>query len=310
VKILDYPASGSLGGVTRTRGRAGQINRTKRIGIDAARSGRQHLIRSYFSWAASGWATLTPDIQAMWNAYASGAEHRDALGQSVRLTGMQSFVQAFVNCLNAGSFLVSYPNFAWPIPVATVVSFVAEAGGDLTLSVGGNGQGSDFVLVAFSRPLSPGISYCDHFSQVAVIAGNDHAAHDYLAVYEAKFGTLPTGRKVFVKVTPMSRYGRAGTPAIVSSVATTFVPVPVLHSSGGGSATLTWDWSAPDPLYWFIFYNYSDDLPYYPYGGPQAGSLRNAYGIPGGYWVYVQGGTALGSYTTLPSNHILAGIPS
>ena len=101
-------------------------------------------------------------------------------------------------------------------PVVTV--FTATSAGVVTITRSGAGGASDFCLVAFSRPVSAGVTFQKTFWQDTVEAGNGTGSAGYGTAIVAQFGTLSAGRKIFAKLTPVNQYGVTGVPVIVSAV--------------------------------------------------------------------------------------------
>lgn len=218
MKILDVPRSGSYGGVTSSHNRAGQYVRNRRTPVNTVGTGRRAFIRQAFGAASSAWSALSGAVQAAWDSYAAGHPTTDRLGQSITLTGHQMFVSVYVQWLNCGNVTVP------AVPVSSAVfsagspTFTAVHAGAITLTPTGLGAAGDFALIAFSRPVSAGVSFMKTFWQATHVAGTSVAAYVATAAYNAQFGTAVAGQKIFAKVTPVNQYGVTGTPVIVSAI--------------------------------------------------------------------------------------------
>src|SRR5262249_43974761 len=94
----------------------------------------------------------------------------------------------------------------------TTGTFGLVAGISLTLP--GNGGTSDFVLIAFSRPVPAGRSFWSTFTQQQVTTGDATTVTLSTPAYGALFGTPVLGQKVFVKLTPVNQYGVTGVPVV------------------------------------------------------------------------------------------------
>jgi hypothetical protein len=99
-------------------------------------------------------------------------------------------------------------------------TFTAVGAGAITLTPTGAGTASDFLLVAFSRIVSGGVSSFKTFWQQTKVAGNSTTAIVATAAYNTQFGSPVTGQRIFYKVTPVNQYGITGTPAIGFATAT------------------------------------------------------------------------------------------
>jgi hypothetical protein len=216
MKYLDVPKSGSIAGTTHSHNRAGQYTRNRRSPVQP-RTSRQTTIRAQFAAGSSAWATLASALQAAWVAYADAFPITDSLGQSIKLTGHQMFVAIQTNLANAGlaaSTAVPVSNAVFgPAPVT--FSFSHTSGGSITFTAGG---ASDKLLVAYSKPMSPGRSFNRTFQQQTTVAGTGTPVAITTAAYGAIFGTPTVGQKIFARVTPVNQYGVAGAPVFIAAI--------------------------------------------------------------------------------------------
>lgn len=218
MKYLGPPQSGSLAGQTASHNRAGQYLRNRRAPVQPVGTGRRAFVRANFAAASKAWAGLSAATQASWIAYANSHPITDALGQSITLTGQQMFVSIGAQLLNCGSTLPT------AVPVSSVVAapvltvFTATHLGVITLTLTASGGASDFILVAFSQPLSAGVTFNDTWWQQTHLAGNSTGGATFGTAYVVQFGTIPAGTKIFVKLTPVNQYGVTGTPVIQPAI--------------------------------------------------------------------------------------------
>lgn len=214
MKFLDVPQSGSLAGNTHSHNRAGQYKRNRRSPTQPVGTGRRAVQRNNFGTASSSYASLTFSEQAAWQAYADSHPITDSLGQSIKLTGHQMYVAVNSQLLNAGGSVSSVPPIDSTVFAIGVVTFTAVNAGAITLTLEGNGDAADYVLVAFSKPQSSGISFCKTFWQMKVAAGDLSTAQVVTTAYVAQFGVPPVGSRIFYKMTPVNQYGVTGVPVI------------------------------------------------------------------------------------------------
>jgi hypothetical protein len=221
MKYLGAPQSGSQANTTASKNRAGQYYRNRRSPVQPVGTGRRAFIRSSFGSASGAWAALDPAAQAAWNTFAAGHPVTDRLGQAITLTGHQMFVGVGTQSLNVG---IGLPT---DVPVSTttrspvVATFTVDAGAPtLVLTLDAGGDALDYILVSFARPQGSGRTQVSNYWQATVVAGNAGTISGLLSLLTAEFGTLIAGQKIFLKLTPVNRYGWTGTPVITFAVAT------------------------------------------------------------------------------------------
>ncbi len=218
MKYLGAPQSGSQANTTASHNRAGQYYRNRRSPVQPVGTGRRAFIRSSFGGASTAWSALSPAAQASWNAFAASHPITDSLGQSITLTGHQMYVAVGTQLLNVGQALPT------AVPVSTAVAaplptvFTVTHLGVITITLTASGGASDFILIAFSAPKSPGITFNKTYWQQTHIPGNSVGGATYGTAYVAQFGTIPAGSKVFLKLTPVNQYGVTGVPVTMVAV--------------------------------------------------------------------------------------------
>jgi hypothetical protein len=197
--VNQNPTSGSIGNVTNSRGRSGQIQRRRSIPTNP-NSAAQSAARSRLTTQAAAWRGLTDAQRAAWNAFAASFTVTNALGASINLTGMQCFVK--VNCTNVllGDAPVTTPP-ALPAFAANTCTSVTAAAGTAALDVNGTTPVSPCKYMMFASPQrSAGVSYENDFRYLASFTTATSSKFSLLSAYTAKFGALIAGKKIFVKV--------------------------------------------------------------------------------------------------------------
>lgn len=212
MKFLGPPQSGSYAGMTSSHNRAGQYLRNRRSPVQPVGTGRRAFVRSAFAAASSAWSALAPAAQASWNAFAAAHPITDSLGQSITLTGHQMYVSVGTSLLNAGSTLPTVVPASTAVAAPVLVTFTVTHLGVITITLTASGTASDFILISFSAPQSPGVTFCKTFWQQTHVPGNSVGGATYGTAYVAQFGTIPVGTKVFLKLSPVNQYGVTGTP--------------------------------------------------------------------------------------------------
>jgi hypothetical protein len=218
MKILDIPRSGSYAGFTSSHNRAGQYVRNRRSPVQPIGLGRRATVRNNLAAASAAWAALTDAQRAAWVSYANDHPYVDALGQSIKLTGHQMYVAIGANLLNDGSALNSAP------PVDSTVLVINPATASYSVATGlsctfTTGDGSGWVNISCSQPMSAGRMFNRTFRQLLVQADDTSPATVSSSIYTTNFGTVVIGQRIFVSMRPVNQYGVAGSPVIVSTLA-------------------------------------------------------------------------------------------
>lgn len=198
MKILDIPRSGSLGGVTSSRNRFGQYQRTRAIPVNP-NTAAQQTARNRFKAESQAWRGLTDAQRTGWREYASANPVSDSLGQSNYLTGAQMFCGVNSRMLAAGYAAgVTEPPASAPeaAPVITITTAIAAG---LAIAATPNPVTAANKLVWECSPqLSAGRTYNKRFMIVKLQAA---AAVPALAKADVEpfVGALVAGNKLFVR---------------------------------------------------------------------------------------------------------------
>lgn len=221
MKFLDVPSSGSIADRTHSRNRGGQYIRNRRSPVQPIGSGRRAFIRSAFGSASAAWASLTSIQQEAWISFAADHPVTDSLGQSIILTGHQMFVAVGTNLLNVAQALPTLPPSDLTLPDVSGATVTNTVGDPIVIGDFSGPTGS-FITVAFSKPLSAGRRFTNTFWQPlgadGAFDGESEPATVGDGVYASEFGARVEGQVIFVKVTPISSDGWAGTPIIIRSI--------------------------------------------------------------------------------------------
>ncbi len=198
MKFLDVPQSGSIAGHTHSHNRAGQYKRNRRSPVQPIGTGRRATVRAAFAAGSVGFSALTGPQQDAFSSFAASHPVTDSLGQSIILTGHQMFVRMSIQRINVGLALSTTP--------PSVLSTASIAPAVFTMSVSGGaslawtaGDGSGFVTLQLSRPMSSGRRFMKTFWQAAFTA-DDSTPITYPATgYAVQFGAPVVGQRVFAR---------------------------------------------------------------------------------------------------------------
>jgi hypothetical protein len=220
MKFLGVPSSGSLAGTTYSHNRAGQYQRNRRAPVQPIGTGRRAAIKAAFGAASSGWAALTASQQNSWIAYAAEYPITDALGQSITLTGQQMYVAIGVqarNCLQPLPTAIPATNAVWtPLNLTFAPNETTTPVFTPTFTAGPAGS---YLLIGVSRLVSAGVNFNATWWQIDVAAATITTVA-LLTAYTAQFGPLITGKKMFMKLTPVNAGFVTGVPVVLQAIVT------------------------------------------------------------------------------------------
>ena len=218
MKILDVPQSGSVAGQTSSRNRFGQYRRSRAIPVNPNTTAQQ-ASRDDFSAASQAWRGLTQAQRDAWAAFAATRPRTNSLGQTIYLTGHQTFVSLRSLMAACGLTLPTVPP-AGASPVITSFSLSDETAAAFeAVALPNPVPATTAYQFQSSPPLSPGREFNGDFRTVSIVAA---AAVPELAVTNltAKWGTLAVGQKFFLRVRPVSVAGGEGAWVTATTVLT------------------------------------------------------------------------------------------
>lgn len=182
-------------------------------------SAAQVAVRASLSSLSVGWRSLDNGTQDAWRSYASSHPRTDSLGQTVFLTGAQTYIAVNARQLGAGLAVLSAVPIDAVVPTPTVTQAAIGANTlDLTIDAA-PGAGS-VVQVWASPPLSRGVNFNGDYRLITNTPAP--AADDSIltaADLAAKFGALEATEKFFFRVVVVA-VGNASAPLEFSVVLT------------------------------------------------------------------------------------------
>lgn len=177
-------------------------------------------VRNGLGQLSASFRALGQDIIAAWNS-ATGFTYTDRFGRQHPLTGKALYLRLNQNLLSIDSTTISAP------PVAEAVEGVTY------LQVEPDGTTAKFnvtfdpsqvatgvrLLVSATAPLSPGITRPSRsaFRDISYIDSGSNSPQDIYLDYVGKFGSLPVGSKVFVRVIAINSSTGQASPSIIAS---------------------------------------------------------------------------------------------
>ncbi|HVM48266.1 MAG TPA: hypothetical protein VMU04_09575 [Candidatus Acidoferrum sp.] len=199
MKIRDIPQSGSLGETVTYDSRYGQIRRQKTVPRNP-RTAVQMGWRAAFQQARSFWGTLSDEQFLAWDVVGQARRTQAVLGRSGPISGYLVSVSVNAHLAMIGQPMVSAPPPIPVFPASPVVGLAITGAADalaMKLQLSGTPVGA--VLVFGARPQSPGVRYVDHFPFLGVLPEQAGGEADITALYVARFGVPPAGKRVFVQ---------------------------------------------------------------------------------------------------------------
>ena len=199
MKILDVPQSGSVGARTSSRNRSGQYVRQRALPVQP-RTASQVAQRARLTSQSAAWRGLTAAQILSWNAFALSFTVVNSLGQTINLTGHQSFIKVnTVNLLNGTATTPTPP--ALPSFVAATVTGVTAVAATPLIALQGTNPAAGTLFMIFSSPqVSPGLTFNGQYRYLGTQQVFTTGAMSIQTIWAAKWGTLIVGKKIFVKV--------------------------------------------------------------------------------------------------------------
>jgi hypothetical protein len=217
MKKLDVPQSGSQGQTTASRNRFGQYDRQRSMPTQP-RTATQLAVRNQLSAASKAWSGLTDEQRASWENYSKQHPRTDSLGQSIVLTGHQTFVAVNVFNQQVGVAIQTDVPDGTVIPAPVLAVDNTEQGTFAVKAVTAIPVDTK-VGIFVSPPMSPGRKFSGDQRLVKVVTGTNQANQnlfDYTDV-AAKFGTVTVGQK-YVIIAQATKGGNLSAMSTVSYV--------------------------------------------------------------------------------------------
>lgn len=207
-------ASGSLGGMTAAHNRGGLYLRARSIPVNT-NTQQQQDVRNALTQLTTAWgSTLTQVQRDAWQVYADNVPQTNALGDSITLSGIASYVRANTSRLQAALDRVDDAPTIFNIGDFTqpVLGTAAASTNQLQFAFDdadewANEDGSA-MLVYISRPASPSINFfAGPYRFATAIEGDATTAPTSPVTIDTPF-PFAVGNKLFVRVRVTRADGR------------------------------------------------------------------------------------------------------
>jgi hypothetical protein len=213
--------SGKLGGHVASRNRAGAYFRTKVTPVNPNTSSQAN-VRTRLTTFSQAWRALTEVQRAAWNAAVQDYARTDIFGDIKNPSGFNLFQRINNNLAQIGVAQIN-------VPLAP-----DDVVGPVTLTLAGDESASTLILTYTVTPVTagmawivratPGMSAGKYFVKseyriLTVIAAATASPAALGVLWEAMFGELTAGEKIFVSVEPVNiATGQKGIARSVSTV--------------------------------------------------------------------------------------------
>jgi hypothetical protein len=211
---------GKLGGHVASRNRSGSYLRTKVTPVNPETT-YQTAVRNRLTGISQDWRGLTPAQRAAWNAAVENFAKTDIFGDLKNPSGNTLYQRLNNNLVTVGSAQITVPPLPSEVYAAATLSVIADVS-DASIDVSYTpvipaGQ----AVKVFATPLlSAGISFVkSEYRLLEVIVAADVTPYDIYPAWNARFGLLTAGAKLFVKFVGVnSATGQEGTALTASTI--------------------------------------------------------------------------------------------
>ena len=191
MKIQDIPQTGKLGLTVTWPGRNGLIRRIL-VTPSNPRSDRQLVVRDLLAQ------------QDAWIVAAAGYQSTPTLGQSGPLTGLQLFVR--INCKLGllGQEPVDVPPVSPQFPsLAPQNLVITNTGGVIAVKLTCPTSPGENTVLRASPPQKAAVRACGNFRMLGTCPAAVQGSADITTLYVAQFGSVPVGKRIFVRASTM-----------------------------------------------------------------------------------------------------------
>lgn len=214
-------ASGSIGGFTAARNRAGMYFRARAKPVDPG-STLQQTMRAIMQAASIAWhQTLTEAQRTAWETYASNVPVINRLGDPIYLTGMAHYIRsrtaAAYYSLTPVADAPTIFNLATFTPVTVSISEATQQMSVIFLNTDDWANEDDAaMLIAQSKPVNPTVNYFKGpFVRRGKIDGDSVTPPTSPASFTSAYAVVE-GQRFFAFVRAIRADGRLSTPQIAT----------------------------------------------------------------------------------------------
>lgn len=213
--------SGKLGGHVASRNRGGAYFRTKVTPVNPNTSAQAE-VRSRLTSFSQAWRDLTDNQRASWNAAVANFAKTDIFGDLKNPSGFNLYQRLNNNLDQIGvAPLTSAPVPSEVVAVTELSVAADESASSLTITYAPTPVPADTAFIIRATPgLSPGVNFVKSEYRVLTFAETANVSPLAAgALWEAMFGELTEGTKIFVSIEPMNAVtGQKGIAVSASTI--------------------------------------------------------------------------------------------
>ena len=193
---------GKIGGHVASKNRGGAYLRTKVTPVNPQTS-YQATARARITDNSQDWRGLTQTERNAWNSAVSSWQKTDIFGDLKSPSGINLFVRLNSNITMAGGAAITTPPLPGTVVGPLTITLTSAAGTPaFSLAWTGGAIPADTAWVVRATPqVSAGKNFVKSlYRNLAVLPAADTTPTSLLTEYNARFGTLVAGQKIFVEV--------------------------------------------------------------------------------------------------------------
>lgn len=193
---------GKIGGHVASKNRGGAYLRTKVTPVNPQTS-FQSVARGRITTYSQAWRALTEAQRSAWSGAVQSFATTNIFGDIKNPSGLNLYVRLNSNISEGGGTAITDPPLPGEVTAPATITLTAAAGTPaISLAWTGGAIPADTVWVARLTPqVSAGKSFVKSlFRNVVVLPAADTTPTSILTEYNARFGTLVAGQKIYVEV--------------------------------------------------------------------------------------------------------------
>lgn len=212
--------SRSQGSTTASHNRFGAYLRNRVIPTNPNTS-KQAAARNTLAAASQGWRALNETQRDGWTALGSQMIRLDTLGQEYTLTGLQAYSSQYRNNDTVGNTLLTDPPILDEPTSLTSLTLTADDTPALSVAFGPSplATGEKIVIEATDQ-VSAGKSFMPRsaYKTVFVGAAASTTPANILSAWNAIYGSLVLGSKIFIRAYVIGTNGQASVPLLADDI--------------------------------------------------------------------------------------------
>lgn len=208
---------GKLGGHVLSKNRTGAYARTKVTPVNPQTS-FQLAARTLLTALSQSWAGLTQAQRNAWNGAVAAFSRTNIFGDIVNPTGKNLFTRLGINVSLSGGHPATDPPLVTSAGDVTAGTVVAVNGGAKSVAYT-SVDSPAYVQVWVTPPQSVGRKFVKNQYRLLVTQAPGTSPIVFTTAYNARFGDVTTGERLWVKLVPMNLDGITGQASESSVIA-------------------------------------------------------------------------------------------